>query len=123
MIHGACLCGAVRFSGRLRSPDVIACHCSQCRKWSGHVWASFRLHDPRIEGPVRWFQSSDQAERGFCPTCGTSLFWRMRGRKAIAVSAGAVSNPTRLRLAEHIDVADKGDYYEITDTLPQRPGD
>ena len=41
MIHrGSCLCGAVtfEFDGDLRAPD--ACHCSQCRKQSGHYFAS-----------------------------------------------------------------------------------
>ena len=123
MIAGSCLCGAVRFSGHAESPHVIACHCSQCRKWSGHVWASFHLEQPRIEGPVRWFRSSDQAERGFCTTCGTSLFWRLDGRAAISVSAGAVTDPTGLNLGEHIFVADKGDYYDLTDALPQKAQD
>lgn len=123
MIQGSCLCGAVRFSGHPESPHVIACHCSQCRRWSGHVWASFHLEAASITGPVRWFASSDHADRGFCPTCGSTLFWRLHGREAISVSAGAVTNPTGLRLEEHIHTADKGDYYTITDRLPQKAGD
>ena len=40
MHNGSCLCGAVTFevNGSLRPPD--ACHCNQCRKQSGHFWAS-----------------------------------------------------------------------------------
>ncbi|HGG64526.1 MAG TPA: GFA family protein, partial [Rhodobacteraceae bacterium] len=36
MKTGGCLCGAVTYvvNGPLR--DVIACHCTQCRKSSGH---------------------------------------------------------------------------------------
>lgn len=117
-VSGACLCREIRFTGQLKSPHVTACHCSQCRIWSGHVWAAFHLLTPRIEGPVRWFQSSDIAERGFCPTCGSSLFWRLKGSDTVAIAAGAVSNPSQLRLAEHIYVADKGDYYDILGDLP-----
>lgn len=120
MIRGSCLCGALRFSGQAETPHVIACHCGQCRAWSGHVWASFHLAAARIEGPVRWFRSSDQAERGFCPTCGASLFWRLEGREVISVSAGAVTDPTGLQLGEHIFVGDKGDYYAIDDRLPRQ---
>lgn len=120
-MQGSCLCGAVRFSGSLESPEVTACHCGQCRRWSGHVWASFDLEEPVIEGPVRWFQSSDQAERGFCGTCGSVLFWRPVGRETVSVSPGALDNPTGLALTRHIYVADKGDYYEIADGLPQTP--
>ncbi|WP_299840642.1 GFA family protein [uncultured Paracoccus sp.] len=123
MIAGSCLCGAVRFSGHPETPHVIACHCSQCRKWSGHVWASFHLTSARIEGEVRWFRSSDHAERGFCPSCGTSLFWRLEGREVLSVSAGALTDPTGLNLGEHIYAADKGDYYEIADNLPRKDQD
>lgn len=118
MINGSCLCGAIRFSGHPESPHVSACHCGQCRRWSGHVWASFPMTDLRITGTPRWFASSEEADRGFCPACGSSLFWRLKGRVAISVSAGAVTNPTGLHLEEHIYVADKGDYYELGDSLP-----
>lgn len=120
-MQGSCLCGAVTFSGRVDDPTVTACHCSQCRKWSGHLWASFHLEDPQISGDsLRWFESSPGIRRGFCATCGTSLFWQPEGRSAVSVSAGAIDNPTGLRLSQHIYVADRGDYYEITDDLPQR---
>ena len=118
-MDGSCLCGAVTFSGRVDNPDVSACHCSQCRRWSGHVWASFLLEDPDVRGEVRWFRSSDKAERGFCPTCGSVLFWRQDGREGLSVSPGTLDNPTGLRLASHIYVADKGDYYAIADGVPQ----
>lgn len=115
---GRCLCGAVTFSGRWGGDDLRACHCGQCRRWSGHVWAAAGTVDLAIAGPVRWFRSSDIAERGFCPDCGSSLFWRRRGCDRIEVAAGTVDNPTGLRLAGHIHVADKGDYYDIADGLP-----
>ena len=35
-----CLCGAVRVTIRGDLDDIAACHCSQCRRWSGHVWAA-----------------------------------------------------------------------------------
>ncbi len=37
----------------------------------------------------------------------------------ISVAAGALESPTGLRMARHIFVADKGDYYDIADGLPQ----
>ena len=40
MHKGSCLCGGVEYElhGPLR--DVLACHCIQCRKTSGHYWAA-----------------------------------------------------------------------------------
>lgn len=116
-ITGRCLCGAVTFAGVVKR-DLQACHCTQCRRWSGHVWAGVTSERLDVQGVVTWFRSSERAERGFCPTCGSSLFWRPNGG-AIEVAPGAVDAPTGLRLIGHIHTADQGDYYDITDGLPQ----
>ena len=121
---GSCLCGAVRFAvaGDLAPPD--ACHCSQCRKQSGHFWASTDIEKDRLtidgEEAVRWYQASEKVRRGFCGTCGSFLFWEPIGRAKIAIGMGAFDDPTGTRLGHHIFVADKGDYYEIADGLPQK---
>jgi hypothetical protein len=123
MHKGACLCGAVRFEveGELGAPD--ACHCSQCRRQSGHFWASTDV--PRsavsIEGGdnVRWYQASEKVRRGFCATCGSFLFWDAPKREKLAIAMGAFEAPTGTRIAKHIFTAFKGDYYEIGDGVPQ----
>jgi hypothetical protein len=123
MHKGSCLCGAISFevAGMLEPPD--ACHCSQCRKQSGHFWASTDVSRSAltIRGAEKlsWFRSSDKVRRGFCSTCGSSLFWDAIHKDTIAVAMGAFDRPTGTRLRIHIFVADKGDYYDIRDGLPQ----
>jgi hypothetical protein len=121
---GGCLCGAVRYrvTGPLR--DVVACHCGQCRRSSGHHVAATaaRRDDVAITGEVTWFGSSPEARRGFCARCGSNLLWERPGSERISIFAGTLDMPTGLRLKGHIFVADKGDYYEITDGLPQAEG-
>ena len=123
--RGSCLCGAVRLeiNGELRGPD--ACHCSQCRKVSGHYWASTDVPDAQLhisgEEHVRWYQSSAKVKRGFCAICGSALFWKPLQRDITAVAMGALESPTGTQLAKHIFVADKGDYYDIADGVPQNP--
>lgn len=121
--HGSCLCGAVRLTvrGALAPPD--ACHCTQCRKSSGHYFASTDVPRSalRVEGSehVAWFRSSARVRRGFCRHCGATLFWDPLARDRIAVAMGAFDTPTGTQLARHIYVADRGDYYTIADGLPQ----
>jgi hypothetical protein len=123
MHKGSCLCGAVSFEVACALPPPDACHCTQCRKHSGHVFASTDV--PRTAVTLRggdkltWFRSSEKARRGFCSTCGSSLFWDPIGKDWIAVAMGAFDLPTDTRLRVHIFVADKGDYYDIADGLPQ----
>lgn len=123
MHAGSCLCGAVRFEAAGELSPADACHCSQCRKQSGHFWASTDV--PRtaltIHGAenLTWFFASERVRRGFCATCGSFLFWDPVRRDSIAVAMGAFETPTGTHLRSHIFVADKGDYYDIADGLPQ----
>jgi hypothetical protein len=107
--------------GPLHPPD--ACHCRECRKQSGHYFASGNVSREKLtvhgEDAVRWFRSSARVRRGFCGTCGSALFWDPIGRDQIAIAMGAFDTPTQTHLEMHIFVAEKGDYYEIADGLPQ----
>jgi hypothetical protein len=124
MHRGSCLCGAVRFEvdGELAPPD--ACHCSMCRKVSGHYWASTDLPESRLRvhgaDKLTWFRSSDKVRRGFCSVSGAALFWKPIAKDTVAVAMGAFDAPTHAALEKHIFVADKGDYYAIADGLPQQ---
>lgn len=123
MHKGSCLCGAVSFEvdAALQPPD--ACHCTQCRKQSGHFWASTDVSRSAltIHGAenVSWYRSSEKVQRGFCSQCGSSLFWDPLGKDIISIAMGAFDFPTGTRMEMHIFVADKGDYYDIEDGLPQ----
>ncbi|NOR20345.1 MAG: GFA family protein [Xanthomonadales bacterium] len=123
MHKGSCLCGAVSFEvdAALNPPD--ACHCTQCRKQSGHIWASTDVSRANlaIQGAenIGWFRSSEKVQRGFCSVCGSVLFWDPLEKDVIAVAMGAFDSPTDTKLEMHIFVSDKGDYYDIEDGLPQ----
>lgn len=128
MHKGWCLCGAVSFEVAAALPSPDACHCTQCRKWSGHFFVSADV--PRdaltIHGAehVTWFRSSEKVRRGFCSKCGSCLFFDpidQNKHKWIGVAMGSFELPTDTRIEKHIFVAEKGDYYDIVDGLPQNP--
>lgn len=122
-LTGRCECGAVAFEVTGAREAVTACHCSQCRRTSGHVWASTHAPFANLtfteDRGLTWFQSSDWASRGFCKLCGSSLFYRMKDEEGIGIAAGALDEPTGLRMGKHIFVRDKGPYYTIADDVPQ----
>jgi hypothetical protein len=124
---GGCLCGGVRYEvgGPLR--DIVACHCSQCRKTTGHFMAATAAPTAALRltasETLRWYRSSDVAERGFCSRCGGNLFWRRLPPhdRSTSIAAGTLDGPiTGLSIREHIYVADKLDYYTLDDGVPQR---
>lgn len=123
MQTGSCECGAVAFEthGPLRA--VSACHCTQCRKTSGHYWAATAVAKDKLvmtrEDGLVWYQSSDAARRGFCKNCGSSVFYDRAGRDIISIGAGTLDGDAEIVLERHIFCADKGAYYEINDDVPQ----
>ena len=125
--RGHCLCGAVQFEVRGPLRSVIYCHCSFCRRSTGHIVAATACARADLfvllEASVKWYQSSAIARRGFCETCGSQLFWDPVGTDRMCIMAGAIDAPTGLTAAEHIFVSSKGDYYEICDGLPQKAAD
>lgn len=120
---GGCLCGAVRYEihGPLR--PVIYCHCGQCRKTSGHFVAasSCKPEDLELidETGLRWYESSPQAQRGFCAVCGGSLFWRPADGGNVSIMAGSIDSPTGVKAIAHIFADSASDYFEIRDGLPK----
>ena len=123
MTCGCCLCGAVSFrlSGKMRG--VIACHCRQCRKQSGHLWSTaYAPQDAtRLEEPLRWYEASQSARHGFRARCGSFLFWKAHDEDTMSFAREAIDGETGLALEKHIFGAGKGDYYEIGDNVPQTP--
>ena len=121
----SCLCGGAQFSLPGPTGDITACHCVQCRKLSGHFAASFDADETCVHWHHREtlmeYQTPGKGRRGFCSRCGSSLWFRSAAGE-FSVEAGSVTGPTGGRLAGHIFVASKGDYYEIDEGLPQGAG-
>ena len=78
---GQCMCGAVRFSIRDAGHDYGACHCRMCQQWAGSALLALTVPADSItwDGSehIARFQSSAWAERAWCSTCGSGLWYRM----------------------------------------------
>ena len=80
IFQGSCLCGAVQF--RVEAPTLWCahCHCTMCQLAHGAAfvtWVGTAADRITIdESRLMWHGSSDKAERGFCKSCGSSLFFR-----------------------------------------------
>lgn len=123
MHDGSCLCGAVQVAVTVELPQPVACHCTACRKQTGHHGAFVELPRSALsvsgEGHVRWYRSSEKVRRGFCAVCGSTLFWDPVHHDWTAVAMGVFDDATDTSLSMHIFMAERGDYYTIKDGLPQ----
>lgn len=122
---GSCLCGKITYRVENELRPVMACHCSQCRKSSGHYVAATQTDtvNLKVDGDVSWYNSSDHARRGFCGTCGSQLFWQPGNREKTSIFAGTLDGATGLTMTKQIHVDTKGDYYELpdVDVIEQKP--
>ena len=76
-VEGQCLCGAVKITAMVDNPILRACHCDMCKRHTSSMFMSLETvpGSVEIEGPAKSFRSSDWAERGFCETCGSTLWY------------------------------------------------
>jgi hypothetical protein len=105
VLTGGCQCGAIRYA--LYSPPDRAgiCHCRMCQKAVGgpfSAWANVKLeHFVWTRGSPGTFRSSSAAERGFCPRCGTPLYFTYLKRPdAISVAIGSLDAPGVVQLTQ-----------------------
>ena len=124
ILHGGCLCRAVRYecSGPIES--VALCHCESCRRSCGaHVvaWFTVRTDGFRLShGTAREFASSPPVRRTFCAQCGSPLTYRHRDRAdCIDVTVATLEDPSALAPQYHVWVADALRWERSCDELPR----
>lgn len=118
---GKCLCGEVTFSAE-PAPTLQACHCDMCRKWGGGPFMATPCNEANFEGPVASYASSDHADRGFCSTCGTHLFFHAKSAGIHAIPIGLFDDQNGLPFRAEIFIDRKPDYYAFGNETKQMTG-
>ena len=124
---GKCLCGAVELEIELNQPEtqMAACHCSMCRNWLGGPMLTLDsgvLKSISDESAITRYPSSDWAERGFCSTCGTSLFYYLKPADQYHFAAGLFDGDLKLKFSHQIFIEEKPDYYSFSNKTQNMTG-
>ena len=128
-IHGSCQCGAVAFEATADPVMCRHCHCIRCRK------ARSAAHASNLVVPVDGFRfTRGEASLAsykvpgakffaqiFCTTCGSPMPRVDPSRGIVVIPMGALDTDPNVRPRNHIFVASKAPWFEITDPLPQSP--
>lgn len=126
-LEGKCLCESMTY--RITGParPVVNCHCSRCRRHTGHFMAATaaNVEDVEIVGDtLTWYDATDQVQYGFCGHCGSTLFWRSSRRPDLmSIAAGTLTPPTGLETVAAIYSDFGSDYHRYDDTIPTHPED
>ncbi len=124
--HGACLCGAIRITAKVKGNGVGACHCSMCRKWGGGPFLAVECESKvDFEGAeqISIFESSDWAERGFCQKCGTHIFYRLKEEGHYAIPVGLFDGGDEWILSEQIFIDQKPSFYSFAEATKDLTGE
>lgn len=104
---GSCLCGAVKVSAMLSELSIQACHCEQCRRWTGgsplFVCPVTEANISTAQEPVV-YRHSAWGERVFCAQCGSPLYWKMQDGDITHIAVGLLDDQSGLRVTDEIFV-------------------
>jgi hypothetical protein len=99
-INGSCLCGQIRYKAVAVPLFQAYCHCQDCRKNGGSVFAALAfvpIESLSWQGKAQTFShSSDSGStmtKHFCPHCGSQLFGTNSARPdRIHIKVGTMEN-------------------------------
>lgn len=127
VVHGSCLCGAVRLAARLPSKWVAHCHCTYCRRAHGApfvTWAGFAEDQVEIDdarSQLRWYASSPGARRASCATCGSPmLFQSQRWPGEMHVARALLDDALDRLPAAHVFYETHVPWLGVADDLPKK---
>lgn len=109
-LSGACLCGAISYSGDADIKMTMNCHCVDCRKVTGSAYGTllFVAEDSvEISGEPGIFEhTSDRGsnmQKLFCSKCGSQMFTRNSARQGvIGIRAGTADQADAVKPAANL---------------------
>ncbi|HUG07585.1 MAG TPA: GFA family protein [Acidimicrobiia bacterium] len=126
-LAGKCLCETVSFVIDGPARPVVNCHCSRCRRHTGHFMAATAasVSDVEISGDtLTWYEAAEGTEYGFCSRCGSTLFWRTARRPGlVSIAAGTLTPPTGLETVAAIYTDYASDYHSFDHSIPAHGDD
>jgi len=94
-----------------------------CQKQFGSFFGAFASVSPEhfriTRGTPGWFQSSDEAERGFCRDCGTPLFYKFLSSPQIAVTIGSLDRHSEVKPLFQYGIEAREPWFADLALLPQ----
>ena len=71
------------------------------------------LDQIKIDGEPKWYYVNERSCHGFCPECGSQLFWRNDENDYLSVTGGSMDDTSELPNKGHVFTSEKGEYYDI----------
>lgn len=108
-LSGRCHCGEISINARIDASMVVACHCTDCRVFSGGPFRAIAIADAKdfeMKGApseyVKVADSGNKRVQAFCGKCGSHLFSTDEQRSKFSIRTGFLDQHERLVPRKHI---------------------
>ena len=128
-LEGGCLCGHIRYRAEGLPHSVTHCHCEQCRRYTGAIYATglaYKTADIEwLHGEPTVYLATDDSINGrsFCPKCGSSVADHQLEYDEIWLYVGTLDHPESVTPQNHIYTAETIPWVKIGDDLPRHKKD
>lgn len=122
-LTGKCMCGAVSWSYSGPVTRSLVCHCADCQRATSSPFTAFiGLHPDHVRwsGLATHYESSPGTFRGFCPVCGTRLYFRSEQWPGdVHVHAATLDEPAAYKPSAQVVMRSKAPWLEELENIPQ----
>lgn len=130
MTNAQCACGALRLTFSEPPQLTALCHCSACQRRTGSPFganAFYSIDSVEISGPstefVRTAESGRKVRMHFCPTCGSTVFWKADALPSrIGVAVGCFADPTFARPEISVFEQSKHEWLQLDEMMEHFQG-
>ena len=125
-LTGRCMCGAVTWAYSGETTRNLVCHCADCQRATSSPITAFlglRRDEVSWTGDINHYESTPDTFRGFCPSCGTRLYFRSdRWPTEIHVHAATLTDPGQYRPDAQVLIRSKAKWLDQLPSIPAHDG-
>lgn len=126
-LQGGCLCGELRYTVTALPFAADYCHCRMCQKSTGaavSAWMDFKAKQVLWDNStaLQEYASSENARRGFCSRCGSTISYRnVRHADYFSLAITSLDDPNQVRPTYHIHTDSQLCWFNISDDCKRYP--
>ncbi|RWB19366.1 MAG: GFA family protein [Mesorhizobium sp.] len=126
VLAGRCMCGAVAWTCSGVVTRNLVCHCADCQRATSAPFTAFlglRSEHVNWSGEIVHYESSPGTFRGFCPSCGTRLYFRSdRWPSEIHVHAATLTDPGEYQPDAQVFMPSRAKWLDRLPSVPAHDG-
>src|SRR5262245_14415384 len=121
-LTGSCMCCSVGLTYSVENTRKLVCHCADFQRATSAPFTAFMGMKPaqlKWTGEIVHYESSPQTFRGFCPSCGTRLYFQSeRWPSEIHVHAATMTDPSKYKPSAQVMMRSRASWLDQLSSIP-----